>query len=85
MLSQIVWVMRLAQHCLLKVAKNCQKKPKINFSGNYYTGSDKTGADHLSTIISKGTIMESDMYVLCIVSKVFFLINLFRRGCSKVL
>ena len=30
MLSQIVWVMFLAHHCLPKVAKKCQKKkPKV--------------------------------------------------------
>ena len=31
MLSQIVWVKFLARHCLPKVAKNCQKKQKVNF------------------------------------------------------
>ena len=30
LLSQIVWVMVLAQLCLPKVANNCQKKPKFN-------------------------------------------------------
>ena len=32
MLSQIVWVMFLAQYCLPKVAKNCQEKAKSRFS-----------------------------------------------------
>ena len=31
MLSKMVWNMFLAHHCLPKVAKNCQKKAKVEF------------------------------------------------------
>lgn len=31
MLSQVVWDMFLAHHCISKVAKNCQKQPKAYF------------------------------------------------------
>ena len=40
MLSQIVWIMFLAHHCLPKVPKNCQKKSKVDFRVNYSRGSD---------------------------------------------
>ena len=45
----MVWVMYLAHHCLPKVAKSCQKKPKVNFCVNCNTGSDDTGWDDTGT------------------------------------
>ena len=44
MLSQIVWNMFLANHCLPKVDKNCQKKKKGNYRV-YCTGSDDIAVD----------------------------------------
>ncbi len=43
MLSKIVWVMFLAQHCLPKVAKYCQKKLKVDDRVNYDMSLDDTG------------------------------------------
>ena len=45
MLSQIVWVMFLAHNCLPKVAKNCQKKPRVHLFVNQYMGSNDSGSD----------------------------------------
>ena len=50
MLSQIIWVMFLAHHCLPKIAKNCHKKPKVYFRINYYTGSDDFGSYDTGTV-----------------------------------
>ena len=44
--------MLLAQHCLSKVAKNCQKKPKVNFRVNYIMGSDNSGSENTGTVSS---------------------------------
>ena len=54
-ISQNVWVMFLARHCLPKVVKNCKKRPKFDFCVNYYTGSDDLGLDNMGTV-----------FVLCI-------------------
>ena len=37
--------MFLAHHGLPKVAKNCPKKPKVDFHVNYYIGSDNISSD----------------------------------------
>ena len=54
MLSQIVWAMFVARHCMTKVAKNCEKKPKSDFHVIYYTGSDDSGSDNKAMVSLAG-------------------------------
>ena len=42
--------MFLTYYDLPKVAKNCQKKPKVDFQATYYMGSDYSGSDDMGMV-----------------------------------